>query len=273
MNLDSYALDATQRQQIEAMLSRCKTSPPTLVELWGLMDEAWQTIIGDSDVTEQALARYYAHPVWLLNGIFSETDAESVRCREDMVRELATRLSVTPTILDFGGGFGTLARAVSSALPGARVDILEPFPPAAALDLSTRHPGVRYISSPELHYDAVVCTDVLEHMLDPIRALHDICEYTKPGGTVMFANGFRPYIKCHLASNMHLFYTFRLFAWLHGLSYKRRSSICHAEYYEKTADTKPAAATLSALTFFSKSLRPLSHLAVRILKPTLPYVP
>ena len=53
--------------------------PLTLEDVWSLMDAAWDECECDPDVMDERISRFYAHPVWLLNGLFIEQhDVKSV---------------------------------------------------------------------------------------------------------------------------------------------------------------------------------------------------
>jgi hypothetical protein len=64
--------------------------------------------------SEESLARYYAHPVWLFNGLVVEHNAVC-----DAQRVLVVRLAEAyrpARVLDFGGGTGALLKIAHGTL-------------------------------------------------------------------------------------------------------------------------------------------------------------
>ena len=66
--------------EISSMLSLISPSP-RLEEIWALMDLAWAATKADL-ADSQSLDTFYSHPVWTLNGIFTETHEESIYNRK-----------------------------------------------------------------------------------------------------------------------------------------------------------------------------------------------
>ena len=77
------------------------------------------------------LANYYRHPVWLLSGLFGESHDLSLQNRESISDWVAQKK--LNRVLEFGGGFGTLARMIADKSTNTIVDIYEPFPSNAAI--------------------------------------------------------------------------------------------------------------------------------------------
>lgn len=103
-------------------------------KIWHLMDIEWDRCdAGYSHDKLKAVRKFYESPVWLLNGIFTECDSESVRHRDLIADWVAVQ---QPTlIVDFGGGYGSLARKIAQRCPDAKVVIVEPHP----TELAKRH--------------------------------------------------------------------------------------------------------------------------------------
>lgn len=191
-------------------------TPLTLAELWQQMDEAWETLgLNEYAPDPAALAAFYRHPVWARNGRFTETDPVSLGHRLALVRRLAW---LNPArVLDYGGGFGAVARMYAASAPGAQVDVYEPFPAAEALARAAALPNLRYVDHLNGPYAAVIALDVLEHLTDPLATLAELAEVLAPGGVLILANNFYPVIRCHLPGTFYLRYSFDWFAQALGL--------------------------------------------------------
>lgn len=181
-------------------------SLPSLEEMWAQLDAVWHTMNLDTDCTDAALAAYYSHPVWLLNGLYTAVDPASVAHRRAIARWLAAR--GLKRVGDFGGGLGELARAIAGVTPEACVDVIEPHASALARRRTADLSSVRWCDDFDGEYDAVVAQDVLEHVADPVGTAAALIETLRPGGIAIFANCFLPVIQCHLAETFHLRHTF-----------------------------------------------------------------
>lgn len=184
---------------------------PSLSELWQILDEHWAKIGCDPNVMDERIEQFYEHPVWLLNGLFSEYDAESRSNRAEIanwvIRNCPSRIA------DFGGGFGGLARMISNREPGIVVEVVEPHPHRAALALAKNSPNVHYVPELTGNYDIIVATDVFEHVPDPLELFELTARTLKPKGLYFTANCFASVIKCHLPQLFHFRY-----AWDHALA-------------------------------------------------------
>jgi 2-polyprenyl-6-hydroxyphenyl methylase/3-demethylubiquinone-9 3-methyltransferase len=180
------------------------------------MDRAWDELgLDASDPDPAALAAFYRHPIWVLNGVFTATDPASVGHRLALVRRLAW--ANPARILDYGGGFGTLARMLAAAAPRSAIDVFEPYPTATALERAAAYPNLHYVARLNGGYAAVVALDVLEHLVDPLAALVELRDALAPGGLLILANNFYPVIRCHLPGTFYLRYSFDWFARALGL--------------------------------------------------------
>lgn len=128
--------------------------PVDLHDIWALMDAAWDECGCDPLILDERIRQFYAHPVWLLNGLFIEQDSESLFNRITFANYIQ-RLS-PKRIADFGGGYGTLARMIGSKCPDAEVFIIEPHPHAAAIELAQQTPNVKYAPDFSGTYDVIV---------------------------------------------------------------------------------------------------------------------
>lgn len=185
-----------------------------LKRLWQLLDQTWDDLsenYQNQSNLSKFLYDYYQHPVWLINAAFSESDRETICDRLAAVR-LITHVQPRK-ILDFGGGIGTVARLCCLNLSQAEiidvVDITE-FRHTVTQYLSD-FPKIRILEKPEPTYDAVICTEVLEHLIDPISTAVEINKLLRIGGSFAASWSFFPCIKCHLPQNFHLR---RLMPWI-----------------------------------------------------------
>ncbi|NEP25916.1 methyltransferase domain-containing protein [Moorena sp. SIO3I6] len=180
-----------------------------------ILDRAWnelsETSPNKSDLSN-LLHEYYQHPVWLISSAFCESDQATINDRLAAVRLIA---HVQPRkILDFGGGIGTVSRLCATTIPQKPelidlVDITE-FRHTIKQYLSD-FPNIRILEKPDAPYDAIISTEVLEHLIDPIGAVVEINRWLRVGGAFAASWSFGPVIKCHLPQNFHLR---RLMPWI-----------------------------------------------------------
>lgn len=213
-------LTASEKNILAKFLNGKKVESLTVVDIWKLMDQVWDEIgCGYSNKPENLhrIDRFYAHPIWGLNGLFVEIDKESVANRkliDKWIRENGKKFKIK-SILDFGGGFGTLARLIATSNPTINVDIFEPHPSESALKLIRNMKNIKYITKIDKKYDCIVCTDVLEHLPDPLKTLENMKVQIKREGILIVGSCFYPVIKCHLPSNFYLRYFFNFFSGLY----------------------------------------------------------
>lgn len=238
IDLEKYSLSAEDLLTIEELLAKTGRNI-TLHELYQLMDEVWLACGCDpSQYDDEKYTAFYRHPIWLLNGIFIEQHEESLEHRSVIAETIRDKGSAS--VLDFGGGFGTLARMIAAALPACKVDIWDPFPPQHGIQACKVFPGIQFVSSPHDNaYDALVCTDVLEHVHDPLNLLADMVRKVRVGGVLIIYNCFYRVIQCHLPCTFHLEHTFDEFCGLLGLGVEGKTKDGHATIYIKQADIKP----------------------------------
>jgi SAM-dependent methyltransferase len=253
--VDAQGLSDHELAAIHAMLARAPQDPPTLADIWRLMDGAWAELGCDEYApTEECLGSFYRHPVWALNGMFVEQDAESRGHREAIAAYL--RRLAPGRILDYGGGYGSMARLAAAALPASRVELYEPFPSAAALARAAPFANLRFVSRPGAAYDAALCLDVLEHVPDPLPPLIALAESLRAGGRLVIANNFYPLIRCHLPATFHLRYSFPLFAALLGLRREGRLPGAAATIYRNVRSTAAPWRALRLLEAASRAAYP-----------------
>ena len=235
MTIKLQDLSVSEREKIGPLLSLAPNDPLELEEMWQLMDQVWDNLGCDNqDLDSEKIAQYYQHPIWLLNGLFIESHDLSLQHR----RAIATWITdhQLQTILDFGGGFGTLARMIADKLPSATIHIYEPYPSQSAVAFCQPYPNIHFASQLTPGYDCLISTDVLEHVPDPLSLFAEMISMVNLQGYLIIANHFYPSIKCHLPCTFHFRYSFNQFAKLMGL---RQIGLCvgsHATIYQKIKD-------------------------------------
>ena len=257
-----------ERRQIERLLAGRSRESLTVQDMWALMDGAWAECGCDDRTPDEAsLLRFYAHPVWTLNGLFIEGHAQSMEHRRKIADWIRAHVGQGGGVLDYGGGFGTLARMVAQASPGIRVDILEPSPARLGVERLRPFPNVRIVSSAKGPYDAVVCLDVLEHVGDPLGETDRLLRVLKDEGSLVMGNAFLPMTKCHLPANLHFLYTFGWFMARLGLRRTDRLEGTHIVVYRIARRTAPDWARLRRWEQWSRRAFPLIGMLRRALKP------
>lgn len=174
---------------------------PDLSGMWRLMDDAWHFHKCDQTVMDERVSKFYDHPVWLLNGLFIEQHAESLKHREEFTNYVSSKNP--KRVADFGGGYGTLARMIGIRCPDTEVHIIEPHPHPIAVALAEKTPNVRYVRELSGEYDVLIATDVFEHVPDPLALVERTAAHLRVGGSYLIANCFWPVILCHLPSTFH----------------------------------------------------------------------
>ncbi|MDE2368744.1 MAG: methyltransferase domain-containing protein [Burkholderiales bacterium] len=202
------------------------------------MDAVWDEMGLDNSMPlckqESKVARFYGHPVWVLNGLFSEVDPMSRKHREaiaDYLSELKPR-----RIADYGGGSGVLARFIVQRCHDCVVDVVEPFPSPFVVSRMAGIERVQFVAKLEPPYDAIVVQDVLEHVDDPLELAFNVVDATRQGGCLVFANSFWPEIKCHMPSTFYLRYHFSMIMRAAGLkSLGCIADVGHSEVFSKVS--------------------------------------
>lgn len=206
----------------------------SITELWQEMDRVWDGLELDNNklLADQDVAKFYSHPVWTLNGLFSSIDPDSIQHRESIskyISKLSNQEGREFTIADFGGGSGVLADMLINTLGISYVDIIEPWPSDYFVKMHVGKDKIHFLDNSEpAKYDVSIAQDVLEHLEDPIEFSLNCIDATKVGGILIFANCFYPVIKCHLPSTFYLRHIFRFV--MHGSGLKYRGRVPGAEH-------------------------------------------
>lgn len=174
---------------------------PRLENLWQLLDEQWISNECDPLNLDDRVTAFYEHPVWVLNGLFAETDRQSLINRRIFTDWVLNKKPAR--VADFGGGFGGLARMIGEALPETEVEVVDPHPHPAAIALAARTPNVRFVPNLTNEYDILIATDVFEHVVDPVSLTAETAQHLRRNASYLIANCFAPVILCHLPQLLH----------------------------------------------------------------------
>ena len=234
MDLDRLDLDAESRQAVSNFLAEFKNSPPHVEDIWRAVDRVWDEMGCDtSEPDSEKVRRFYRHPVWILNALFTEQDEESIRHRRSISNWIIA--NDMRRVLDYGGGFGTLARMISEMNTNISIDIFEPDPSLIALSRASMYPNIRFIDNPGQSYDGIISIDVLEHLPDPLRLFLQWIDLIRMDGYLIIAHCFYPVVKCHLPDAFHLRYSFNIIARLMNLERIGPCEGSHATVFRKVA--------------------------------------
>lgn len=184
------------------------------------LDRIWdeQDLDNKQPLSNQNIGNYYSHPVWLMNGIFSAKDYDSLQHRELISKFLIS--TGKNKFADFGGGFGQLAICMAKESKEVNIFIIEPYPTKVGAERIRENNNINIVPSLKNNeYEAIVAQDVLEHVDDPINLAFEIAQSVSLGGYVIFANCFFPTIKSHIPSTFHLRTTFPYIMKALGLDY------------------------------------------------------
>jgi Methyltransferase domain len=224
-------------REIQKLLHTLPDSNINLHQIWQLMDQVWDDLGCDNkDLDQEKITAFYKHPIWLLNGFFLEQHKLSLQHRHVISDWIVQQSNdVNEKVLDFGGGFGTLARMIANKSNLIRIDVYEPYPSDFAVLQCRSYSAIKFVAHLNEKYDFLVSTDVLEHVPDPLGLLWQMIESVEVNGHLIIANCFYPVIKCHLPSTFHFRYSFDEFTEVMGL---RKIGLCegsHATIYQKIA--------------------------------------
>lgn len=268
INLHDKNLSEQERQGVERLLeSQNPHITDDLEQIWYLLDKTWRDMGCDNArLNWQTIAKFYAHPVWLLNGLFIETHEVSMQIRQHIASYI--RKQNFQYICDYGGGFGTLAREIARVCPDVRIDIYEPFPSQYGKKCIEAFHNIHFVSElKKEQYDCLISTDVLEHVDHVLDTFNTMLESLKIGGQALIGNCFYPVIECHLPKHFHFRYTFTYIATLMGVTHLGK--IEGADYVQIYYKSKPTRVNLAARVTGggSRCLYPLLNMARFVLRP------
>jgi len=212
IDLTEKNLTEIEKSEIEKLLQReNKNITNDLEQIWFLMDLVWDDCeCDDNNLNEGNISKFYSHPVWLLNGLFIEQHQESMGHRH-AISDWVVQKNFK-NVVDYGGGFGTLARLIADKDKTINVNIYEPHPSRFGLKRASEFENIKIINELNSDYDCLLSTDVLEHVPDPLNDFAGMIKSVRSGGYLVIANAFYPMIKSHLTKNFHFRYTFNIFA-------------------------------------------------------------
>ncbi len=251
--------------EISKLLTReDKSILDDLAQMWYLMDLIWDDHNCDNkNLNWDCIGKFYSHPVWLLNGLFIEQHEVSMGHRHaisDWIVENSFK-----NVVDYGGGFGTLARLIAEKDTSIGMNIYEPHPSEFGLKRASEFNNINIIGKLEGGYDCLMSTDVLEHVPDPLNDFDNMIKSVKLNGYLIIANAFYPMIKCHLPQDFHFRYTFNQFAKMMGLEVVCVLEGSHATIFRKVKLVEP---NWNKIRFYEK-LSKIAFPIIEIMKPIL----
>ncbi len=264
INLEDQNLTSTERTEIEKLiLKSVDNNKQDLEQMWNLMDLLWDEYGCDNkQLNWDNIGKFYSHPVWLLNGLFIEQHDESMGHRH-AISDWIIKNKFQKNV-DYGGGFGTLVRLLAKKNGNIDIDIYEPHPSNFGIKRASEFKNIKIIKELNHDYDCLVCTDVLEHVSDPLLSFAEMIDSVKISGYLVIANCFYPVIKCHLPQTFHLRYTFNIFARVMGLKVIGKLEGSHATIYLKS---KEKSQNWGLIRFLEKISKMCFYVIVRIIRP------
>mgnify|MGYP002633203633 CR=1 FL=1 len=265
INLTDKNLTKLEKEEIEKLLKRGNEKfTDDLEQMWYLMDLIWDDYKCDSqNLNWENIGKFYSHPVWLLNGLFIEQHKVSMGHRHTISDWIIQ--NEFKNVVDYGGGFGTLARLVAEKDSKIKMNIYEPHPSDFGLKRVSEFENINIIGQLGSNYDCLMSTDVLEHVPDPLNDFADMIISVKLNGYLVIANCFQPVIECHLPQDFHLRYSFNFFAKMMGLEEVGILEGSHATIFKKVEEVEPNWSKIRFYEKLSKFLFPI----IEVLKPVL----
>ncbi|WP_295617800.1 methyltransferase domain-containing protein [Chamaesiphon sp. GL140_3_metabinner_50] len=261
---DLSALTSTEIEEMNKLIAITGNGCLEFSGICQILDYQWDEFGCDNQNLDwDNIGKFYNHPVWLLNGMFIEQDPLSMQLRQSLVDWIVDRKDCINSVLDYGGGFGTIARAIAAQSSNLLVDVYEPHPHNLAIFKSTEYSNIKFINSIDRQYDCLISTDVLEHVADPLRVFASAIESVKLNGYLVISNHFAPTIKCHLPATFHLVYTFDYFAKIMGLSVLGTCPGTYATIYQKVVKKPLNWELINKLAAISSGLYPLLRAIAR----------
>ncbi len=267
INLTDKNLLKIEKQEILKLLNRENEDIKTeLEQMWYLMDLVWDDYGCDNKKLDwREIGKFYSHPVWLLNGLFIEQHEVSMGHRHAISNWVVK--NNFKNVVDYGGGFGTLARLIAEKDTSIKMNIYEPHPSEFGLKRASEFENIYIIDKLESSYDCLLSTDVLEHVPDPLSDFSNMIDSVKIDGYLIIANAFYPMIKCHLPQDFHFRYTFNMFAKMMGLEVVGNLEGSHATIFKKIETKELNWGKIRLYESLSKIAFPLLETAKPILRP------
>jgi hypothetical protein len=257
ISIDDRRVDDKDSESLDKLIDLLPSKKlENVKDLWFLMDSIWDEIGCDNEnININKLGEFYSHPIWVLNGLFTEQDKVSVSHRKSIAEWVLN--NNIESLVSYGGGFGFLENLIVKNNNKILVDIYEPYPNRSLIERFKCFDNVLVINKLEKKYDCLVSIDVLEHVEDPLVDFSEMIKHVNDGGYLIIANCFYPVIKCHLPRNFHFRFTFNIFAKLMGLKVVGLLEGGHATIFKKRRDKKVNWFIIRFFEFLSKALFPL----------------
>lgn len=227
-------VESLPQADIEYLTGIATMERPPVEWIWQEMNRVWDALGIDNrlPLQGQSVDKFYAHPVWVVNGVFTSADPVSVLHR-DSIASFISKLGLR-RVADYGGGFGELAKRLRTLDSDVQVDIVEPYPSKIGMQIVEGEIGIRFVKQFDNQYDCVIAQDVLEHVELPMELAAQMVGATRHGGYLIFANCFYPMIKCHLPSTFYLRHIFPWVVRAMGLKFlKRVEGANHALVFQR----------------------------------------
>lgn len=214
-----------------------ENKPISVDDMWMIMNQVWDDMeLDNRSYNSEQLNRYYSHPAWFLNGLFIEIDRESMRHRKSIAGYFKNKKNLK--ILDYGGGFGTLAKEIAKITPSSKVDTYEPYASKYAYENIQEFKNIKIVNNlNENYYNVLVNTDILEHVEKPIELIAIYNKCLKKGGMLISHWNFTPCIRCHLPKHFHFRYTFNKIVPLLGFT-KEIKNERHGHFFKKIKNVR-----------------------------------
>lgn len=236
---------------------------PPVEWIWQEMDRVWKkyNLNNKLPLQNQKIANFYSHPVWLVNGIFTANDTDSITHRKSIKKYLVK--NKIKYVADYGGGSGVLANILAED-NSIKVDIIEPYPSKYYITKYKENLNIEYLKSfRSNNYECIIAQDVLEHVENPIDLAFNMAKHVKDNGYLIFANCFYPVIECHLPKTFYLRYTFPLVMTAMGLKYIGKiEGAEHALVFQKM--TKISLKNAKRVAFLAEKVSPILPLVAKI---------
>ena len=82
IDIDRLHINKDDKNELKRLLSEPQDDRSDLEQMWFLMDKIWDEYNCDNiNLDWNKIKQFYAHPVWLLNGLYIEQDEISMRHR------------------------------------------------------------------------------------------------------------------------------------------------------------------------------------------------
>lgn len=184
-----YILNMTNdeiKQEIREILKQPDLEPQDRAHI-GFIADTKSEFMQDGTINEKQLHELYNSGKYIDSYIMTLA-INSLRNRKPDLFELIKKTGVGDKVLDFGCGPG--AHGIACGQNGAEVFLFDIS--KKMLDVASKRFKLRKIQAwvvldrkvlRDNTFDVILCTDVLEHVVDPLAILKDFVKWLKIGGT------------------------------------------------------------------------------------------